>query len=44
MLARVEREQPRVLDRLIGAEDLPLPVKLLVAEIAAHGARWMLAE
>ena len=44
MLARVEREQPRVLDQLIGAEDLALPVKLLVAEIAAHGARWMLAE
>ena len=44
MLARVEREQPRVLDQVIGVEYLAMPVKLLVAEIAARGARWMLAD
>jgi hypothetical protein len=42
VFARVEREQPRVLDYVIGRDDLPMSGKLAVAGVAALGAQHIL--
>ena len=42
VVARLEREQPRVLDAVLGRADLPVSAKLAFGGIAAYGARRLL--